>query len=64
MTSSLDYSIRLWDIESKLVGVDSQLMSMDVIKTKDSKGKNTVPNSITFSPSGNLIAAGCNDGSL
>lgn len=32
LTSSIDGTIRLWDIESKLVGVDQQLMQERVTK--------------------------------
>lgn len=32
LTSSIDCTVRLWDIESKLMGVDQQLMQEKVTK--------------------------------
>ena len=36
MTSSLDSTIRIWDITSKPIGIEQNLMQRDVIKLKTS----------------------------
>lgn len=64
VTSSLDGSVRIWDLTSKLVGVDQQLMHVTLIKAHTNKGIKLPVCSINYSRTGNLIAAGCTDGSL
>ncbi|CDW85197.1 wd repeat-containing protein 70 [Stylonychia lemnae] len=64
MTASLDGSIRLWNIESKTVGVDQNLMHEQCIKAHNTKGQKVAINSCTFSSNGNLIVGGCADGSV
>ena len=64
MTASLDGSIRIWDIESKGVGVDSNLMHMHIIKSFTTKGLKLPFSACTYTRSGALIAGGCLDGSL
>jgi len=64
MTASLDGSLRVWDLESKLVGIDQQLMHCLLIKAFTNKGMKLPINSICYSRSGALIAAGCSDGSV
>ncbi len=64
MTASLDGSIRVWDLESKLVGIDQQLMHTQIIKAYTTKGIKLPINTCAYSRTGSLIAAGCNDGTL
>lgn len=64
MTASLDGSIRVWDLESKVTGVDMQLMHSHLIKSFTTKGSKLPFSSCSYSRSGALIAGGCTDGSL
>ncbi len=65
MTSSLDGSLRVFDLLSKTVGVDQQLMQRDLIKAMNPKGGMKLAiNSICYSRTGSHIAGGCVDGSL
>ncbi|KAL7022072.1 hypothetical protein ACKWTF_012123 [Chironomus riparius] len=56
LTSSLDSTLRLWITKSK--------EQMQVIKTRDKGGLKTAPTACTYNRDGNLIAAGCIDGSV
>lgn len=65
LTSSIDGTVRLWDIESKLVGVDQQLMQEKV--TKAHHYKSSRPTKVfccKYSYDGKFKAAGWEDGSI
>jgi len=65
LTSSIDGTIRLWDVESKLMGVDGQLMQEKVTKALHYKSSRpTKVHSIRFSHDGKVKAAGCEDGTI
>ena len=65
LTSSLDGSLRVFDLLSKTVGVDSQLMHRDIIKASNNKGGMKLAiSSICYSRTGAYIAGGCVDGSV
>ena len=59
ITSSLDGSVRQWDINTQLYGVDQNLPSIDTIKTKDIKGLKTGVLTCTYNHKGEMIMAGC-----
>ena len=63
MTSSLDSTIRLWDITGQKVGLSQLLPSQQTIKCKNQKGTKTGVWQARFSPSGTQILAACQDGS-
>jgi WD40 repeat protein len=62
LTASLDGSLRVWDLESKTVGIDQQLMHTQLIKAFSTKGMKLPVTSARYS--GTLVAAGCSDGSV
>lgn len=65
VTSSIDGTVRLWDIESKLVGVDQQLMQERVTKAlHKNTSRPTKAFTVRYSPDGKTKVAGCEDGSL
>ena len=64
VTSSLDSTVRLWDIEANRVGIESLLPCKQVIKLKDQKGSNTAVWKSRVSPDGEKILAACQDGSF
>jgi len=57
MTSSIDGSIRLWDINNPRA-------HKSIIKTRNAQGKKADPTSITYSHDGNFVICGCDDGSI
>ena len=57
LTSSLDSTLRIWDFPRSKE-------QKQVIKTRAQGGLKTVPSSCTYNREGNLIAAGCTDGSI
>lgn len=57
MTCSIDGSVRLWDINNKM-------QHKSIIKPRNVQGKKAEPNACAYSRDGNLIACGCDDGSL
>jgi WD repeat-containing protein 70 len=66
MTSSLDSTIRIWDITSKPIGIEQNLMQRDVIKLRTSPsthGKVAIT-ACAYSKDGGLIAGGGKDGCL
>mmetsp|Transcript_32825 Transcript_32825/g.37567 ORF Transcript_32825/g.37567 Transcript_32825/m.37567 type:complete len:771 (+) Transcript_32825:86-2398(+) len=65
LTSSIDGTIRLWDVESKLVGVDQQLMQEKVTKALHYQTSRPVKVfCCKFSVDGSAKAAGCEDGTI
>jgi len=60
-SSSLDGSVRIWDVNSMLIGVDQLLTQQQVIKAKSSKKSKLATLCVTVSPNGELIAAACED---
>lgn len=57
LTCSMDSTLRIWDNFRKRE-------QRQVIKARALGGLKTIPHSCVYSPDGNLIAAGCNDGSI
>ena len=64
VTSSLDCSIRIWDLEQKVEGIEKELGSKALIRTKDQRGGYVGIHSIAYSSDGNKLFSGCVDGSL
>lgn len=64
VTSSLDSTVRIWDVNQKLIGIEQQLPSKQVIKCKTSKGTKTGVYQAEISQDGSFILASCEDGSL
>jgi len=75
LTSSLDGTLRIWDINARPVGMDQRLPCLHVLKTVDARnvcvggGSGRAgglhPGCCTMAPAdGKMIAAGCSDGSL
>lgn len=63
-TGSADGSIRLWDIEQKLEGIEKELASKVLIRTKNEKGYYIGVSRLGYSLDGKLLFSGCADGSL
>lgn len=63
ITTSLDSSIRIWDVNAKPFGIEEQLASIKCIRCKNGKGTKTGVYTCGISPDGKLIGAGCEDGS-
>ena len=61
-TTAYDYTARLWDITS--VSGREIKEHKALIKPRGKTGGWAQPNSVCFSPIGDLIALGCNDGSV
>lgn len=64
ITSSRDSTVRIWDIYSKPMGLDQEIMQATVLKAKTMKNHKIPVNCCSFSNDGKLILAGVNDGSL
>lgn len=64
LTSSLDGSVRQWDLNAKLYGMDQNLPQRDVLKTKDNRGLKVGVKACTYNHKGEMIMAGCLDGSI
>lgn len=64
MTCSSDSTVRLWDVNSKLVGVEQQLSHKALIKCKNSKGVKIGCTTCRFSTDGKLVAVACDDGAI
>lgn len=64
ITSARDSTIRLWDIYSKPMGIDQELMQNTILRAKTNKNHKIPINSCNWSPDGNIIVGGVNDGSL
>jgi WD repeat-containing protein 70 len=57
MTCSMDGSVRLWDINDKF-------KHKSIIKPRNVQGKKAEPTTCSYSRDGNLVACGCDDGSI
>jgi WD repeat-containing protein 70 len=64
ITSGRDSTVRIWDIYSKPMGIDQELMQTTILKAKTTKNHKIPVNCCLYSPDGKLILAGVNDGSL
>lgn len=73
-TSSLDGTIRIWDMKAKPVGMDQVLPSMHVLKCLDKRnvcvggsmgrGGGLYPACCAYSPNASMLVGGCSDGSV
>ena len=57
ITCSIDGSIRLWD-------VGDGKKHKNIIKPRNAQGKKAEPTTCTYSRDGNMVACGCDDGSI
>jgi len=64
ITSSIDSTIRIWDTTSELYGLDRSLKNTYLIKFKDKRGRKIKVTTCRYSPDGNTIVGGADDGSL
>ena len=64
LTSSVDATMRLWDIYSKQFGIDSDIAHKNIFKVKTTKNKKIPVNSCNFNRDGKIIIGGVNDGSI
>ena len=64
LTSSVDATLRLWDIYSKQFGIDSDIAHKNIFKVRTLKNKKIPVNSCNFNRDGKLIIGGVNDGSI
>jgi WD40 repeat protein len=64
ITAARDATVRIWDIYSKPMGIDQEIMQTTILKAKTEKNHKIPVNSICYSPDGSLILGGVNDGSL
>ncbi|EAS02900.1 WD domain, G-beta repeat protein (macronuclear) [Tetrahymena thermophila SB210] len=63
-TGSLDATVRIWDSEKKLHGIEQQMTHVNIIKCTDQKGTKTEVDKIQYSKDGKIIMIGTQDGSL
>ena len=63
-TCSSDSTVRIWDINSKLKGIEQQLGQKTVIKCKNAKGLKVGCQVIRYSHDSKIMAVACEDGSL
>lgn len=64
ITSSRDSTIRIWDIYSKQMGIDLEIMQTTILRAKTFKNHKIPVTSCNYSPDGKIIIGGVNDGSL
>ncbi|KAL3316757.1 WD repeat-containing protein 70 [Cichlidogyrus casuarinus] len=66
LTSSLDSSLRLWDVnDGETIMCETKIHNHKLcITLKDRKGQKTPPTCCAFSKDGNLVTAACRDGSV
>lgn len=65
ITSSLDCTVRTFDLDTRTVGVERQLMQVSTIKAKNQKtSMKTAVTTCTYSADGRMIGGGCADGSI
>jgi len=68
MTGSYDCTVRLWDMNTKRIGMDQNIPNLNCFKCVDSRGicggTGMYVTSSSYSPDGTQIVAGCSDGSI
>jgi WD40 repeat protein len=64
ITSSRDSTIRVWDLYSKPNGIHAELTHTHILRAKTFKNHKITVNCCNYSPDGNKIIGGVNDGSL
>ena len=64
MSCSLDGTIRVWDRNQRLVGIEQQIAHKEVIKCRDNRGLKVAINTANYSHDGSLIFSICEDGSI
>ncbi|EGR27210.1 WD repeat protein [Ichthyophthirius multifiliis] len=63
-TGSSDATVRIWDSEKKLFGIEQQMTHVNLIKCVDSKGIKSEVNKLQYSKDGKIVMIGTLDGSL
>ena len=68
MTGSYDSTVRLWDINTKKVGMDQNIPNLNCFKCIDQRGicggTGMYVSSASYSSDGKQVIAGCSDGSI
>ena len=64
VSSSLDSTVRVWDLAGRLVGLDRQLGHKTLHKARSSNYTKIGVNSCAWAPNGNYVIGGCSDGSI
>jgi WD40 repeat protein len=64
LTSSLDGTLRLWDLMSKSVGLHQNIVHKFVMQMKEKNGVKSPGCTAEFNNNGKLIAGACQDGSI
>ena len=64
ITSSRDSTIRIWDIYSKQMGIDLEIMQSTILRAKTFKNHKIPVTSCNYSNDGKMIIGGVNDGSI
>lgn len=64
MSCSADSTVRIWDVTSKLMGVEQQLAHKVIIKCKNAKGVKVGCSTCRYSADGKMIAVACDDGAI
>ena len=63
-SSSLDSTVRVWDLHGRLVGVDKQLGHKTLHKARSQTYTRLAVDTFAWAPNGNFIVGGCAGGSL
>jgi WD repeat-containing protein 70 len=64
LSSSLDSTVRVWDLAGRLVGLDRQLGHKTLHKARSSNYTKIGVDSCAWAPNGNYVLGGCSDGSI
>lgn len=64
MTGSGDGSIRLWDMEQKLEGIEEELGHKTLLRCLNAKNLMTGITAVNYCGGDNMVVGGCMDGSL
>lgn len=64
ITSARDSTIRIWDIYAKPMGIDQELMQVNILRAKTFKNHKIPVTSCNFSKDGKYIVGGVADGSI
>jgi WD40 repeat protein len=64
ITAGRDSTVRIWDIYSKPMGIDQEIMQTTILKAKTHKNHKIPVNCCAYSQDGNSIIGGVNDGTL